>query len=142
MLQVSSNVLRTHLAMIQNEREMLQLREASLDRQEQLIKEKEKRLDYSKFRSDERRFHLLVGSLPCLISHFDREEHFRYCNKAYGDSFGISPGKILGKRIWEVIGPVAYDGLRSGIVRALQGEETTAEFTLQGEKEQHFYCKF
>src|SRR5262245_5425652 len=97
MLQMTSKVLRTHLAMIQNERDMLQLREATLDRQQQLIKEKEKALDDSKLRSGERRFHLLVGSLPCLISHFDREQHFRYCNKAYGDCFGVSPGKILGK---------------------------------------------
>jgi PAS domain S-box-containing protein len=142
MLQMSSKVLRTHLAMIQNEREMLQLREATLDHRQQLVQENEKSVNEARSRSGEQRFRLLVGALPCSIAQFDSEQHFRYCNKAYAKCFGLSQGKILGKYIWEVMGPVDYDALRPGIIRALQGEETTTELAFHGEKEQHFYCKF
>jgi PAS domain S-box-containing protein len=141
-LHLSSNILRTHLAMIQSEREMLELRHVNLDRRQQFVQQEEERVHAAKLRSSEQRFHVLVESLPCIVCHLDREQRFRYCNKAFGESFGLSSNKVRGKCLWDVIGNKDYDAMRPGIVTALQGGEVTYELGLLEHTERHFYCKF
>ena len=50
-LHLSSNILRTHLAMIQSEREMLELRHVNLDRRQQFVQQEEERVHAAKLRS-------------------------------------------------------------------------------------------
>src|SRR5262249_24127644 len=142
MLQMGSKVLQTHLAMLRSEREMLNLHHAALEYRRQLIQENEQQIQETKLRLSQRRFHILVESLPCLICHLDHEQRFRFCNRAYVHSLGISVPNPLGKYLWEVIGEADYDAMRPGIVRAFQGEEVTCELSLSQREDRHFYCKF
>ncbi|HME98483.1 MAG TPA: ATP-binding protein, partial [Terriglobia bacterium] len=87
---------------------------------EQFIQQYEQRIQEANLRLSQRRFHLLVESLPCLIFHLDHEQRFRFCNAAYRD----------------------YDAMRPGIVRAFLGEEVTCELNLRRQMDRHFYCKF
>src|SRR5215471_18674456 len=135
-----SAILRTHLTMIQGERQMLRLRYAALEHRQQLLEQDEKRIRDARLQSRDDQFHRLVESFPCLISHFDRQQRFRYCNKAFGSFFDASVRKV-GKYIWEVIGEARYDAMRPGIVRALQGEETTCELSFEAQDGHDFYCR-
>src|SRR5215470_19680097 len=120
MLQMSSRVLQTHLAMIQGEHEMLKLRHITLEHRQRIISETEKRIHEERTRSSERRFHTVVESLPCLICQCDRQQRLRYCNTAYRGFIGMPAREILGKYMWEVIGETDYDAMRAVIVGALQ----------------------
>jgi PAS domain S-box-containing protein len=121
---------------------MLDLHQTVLDQRQQLIQQNEQRIQKANLRLSQRRFHVLVESLPCLICHLDHEQRFRFCNRAYGHALGVSVRNVLGKYLWEVIGGSNYDAMRPGIVRAFQGEEVTCELNFPQQKDRHFYCKF
>jgi len=139
---VGSSVLQTHLEMIRSEREMLDRHHTALEQRQQLIQQNEQRIQQANLRLSQRRFHVLVESLPCLICHLDHEQRFRFCNRAYEHAVGISVRNVLGKYLWEVIGGSNYDAMRPGIVRGFQGEEVTCELNFPQQKDRHFYCKF
>ncbi len=142
MLQNGSRVLETQLALIRREREMLDLRQTTIEHREHLIQQNEQQIQEAKLRLNQRRFHVLAESLPCLICHLDHEQRFRFCNRVYVQALGISVPDIHGKYLWEVIGGTNYDALRPGIVRALQGKEGNCELSFPDQKDRHFFCKF
>jgi PAS domain S-box-containing protein len=64
---------------------------------------------------------------PILISYVDREERYRFVNRAYERWFGVDRSEIEGRTLLEVLGDVAYDKLHPNVVRALAGEAVTFE---------------
>jgi PAS domain S-box-containing protein len=69
----------------------------------------------------------MADAVPILISYVDREERYRFVNRAYERWFGIDRSEIEGKTLREVLGEEAYDRLRPNVVRALTGESLTFE---------------
>jgi PAS domain S-box-containing protein len=73
---------------------------------------------------------LLTDSLPLLISYVDREERYRFNNKAYEDWFGVPKADNYGKKIIEVLGKAAYENVKDYVREALAGEVITFETTM------------
>lgn len=75
----------------------------------------------------EHQLRLLADRLPSLISYIDPDSKYQFANEAYRRWFGLKPGELTGKRIWEVMGQAAYEAIRPFAVRALGGERVEFE---------------
>lgn len=69
----------------------------------------------------------MADAVPILISYVDREERYRFVNRAYERWFGVDRSEIEGKTLLEVLGEAAYGRLRPHVRRALAGESVTFE---------------
>lgn len=69
----------------------------------------------------------MADAVPILISYVDRDERYRFVNRAYERWFGVDRNEIEGRRLCEVIGDVAYERLQDFVRRALAGETLTFE---------------
>jgi PAS domain S-box-containing protein len=69
----------------------------------------------------------MADAVPILISYVDRQERYRFVNRAYELWFGVDRSRIEGKTLREVVGADAYDRLRPNVARALAGESLTFE---------------
>lgn len=69
----------------------------------------------------------MADAVPILISYVDREERYRFVNRAYERWFGVDRSEIEGKTVREVLGEAAYGRLRHHVRRALAGESVTFE---------------
>ena len=61
----------------------------------------------------------MADAVPILISYVDREQRYRFVNRAYERWFGVDRSQIEGKTLAEVLGPEAYDLVRDHAARAL-----------------------
>ncbi|ACA15215.1 multi-sensor hybrid histidine kinase [Methylobacterium sp. 4-46] len=73
---------------------------------------------------------LITDALPVLIATIDRDEVYRFVNRHYETWFGLSPERIVGRSLREVIGEGAYAERRPHIARALAGEPARFEIRL------------
>lgn len=69
----------------------------------------------------------MADAVPILISYVDREERYRFVNRAYERWFGLDRSQIEGRTLREVLGDTAYGRLRDHVTRALAGETVTFE---------------
>jgi PAS domain S-box-containing protein len=69
----------------------------------------------------------MADAVPVLISYVDRDERYRFVNRAYENWFGVDRSGIEGKTLREVLGDDAYDRVRQHVARALAGESLTFE---------------
>lgn len=63
----------------------------------------------------------VVDGLPALIAYVDRQERYRFNNKAYTTWFGLAPESIRGMTVREVIGGRAYAIIKPSIDAVLSG---------------------
>ncbi|MCC9136980.1 PAS domain-containing protein [Pontibacter silvestris] len=70
---------------------------------------------------------LITDALPVLIGYLDKEEKYRFANKAYEPWFGQKPQDLLGKPVRKVVGEKAYQGVKGYIKQALAGERLDFE---------------
>ncbi|QCR21576.1 PAS domain-containing protein [Pontibacter sp. SGAir0037] len=68
---------------------------------------------------------LITDALPVLIGYLDREERYRFANKAYTPWFNVLPESLIGRKVMDVVGEKAYSGVKQYIDRALAGERLT-----------------
>lgn len=73
------------------------------------------------------RLQLITDALPVLIGYLDKEEKYRFANKAYETWFPLKSEDLLGRQVREVIGEKAYQGVKHYIKRALAGERIDFE---------------
>ncbi|AZS20260.1 PAS domain S-box protein [Caulobacter sp. FWC26] len=64
----------------------------------------------------------MADAVPILISYVDRDERYRFVNRAYELWFGVNRASIEGRRLRDVIGGAAYERLKDHVTRALAGE--------------------
>lgn len=76
-------------------------------------------------RHGEQRLRIIADHLPMRVSYVDREERFRFVNKAYEYSFGRPRDSIYGLTVREVIGEGAYGQARRWMQCALNGERVS-----------------
>ncbi len=74
-----------------------------------------------------RQLRLVTDALPVLIGYLDREERYRFANRAYEGWFNQPAENLLGRPIREVAGPLAYAQVQPYIRRALAGERVEFE---------------
>ncbi|WP_338088601.1 PAS domain-containing protein [Pontibacter litorisediminis] len=80
--------------------------------------------------ASEQQLKLITNALPVLIGYLDKEERYRFANKAYEEWFHMSSSEILGKTIREVVGEAAYQNVKAYIARGLAGEMLEFEATM------------
>ncbi|SIT83762.1 PAS domain-containing protein [Pontibacter indicus] len=73
------------------------------------------------------RLRLITDALPVLIGYLDKEEKYRFTNKAYEAWFPGKASDLLGKPVREIVGEKAYSGVKQYIDRALAGERLDFE---------------
>jgi PAS domain S-box-containing protein len=70
---------------------------------------------------------MVADAAPVLIGYLDREERYRFVNRAYEDWFGVDRTHIEGRTLLQVLGEAGYDKVRTHVARALSGERVTFE---------------
>ncbi|MBC7501962.1 MAG: PAS domain-containing protein [Herminiimonas sp.] len=79
------------------------------------------------FAKSEMRLRMITDNLPALIAYIDRDQHYRFCNGYYEIILGISPDKLIGRSVREVLGEQAYLEVADYIVTVLNGQRTSFE---------------
>ena len=69
----------------------------------------------------------VADALPVLLAYIDRNQRYRFNNRAYEEWFGHRREDLAGKHMREVLGEAAYEGLRPMVERVLQGEKHSFE---------------
>ena len=68
-----------------------------------------------------------LGLLPSMVAYWGTDLKCRYANAAYETWFGAAPGSLVGRPIYELLGPALYELNRSHIEAALAGVPQTFE---------------
>lgn len=77
--------------------------------------------------SSAQQLRLVTDSLPVLISYLNKEEKYKFANRAYESWFNMKVEDVLDKTALEVVGVKAYDKAKAYIKRALTGEQVNYE---------------
>lgn len=74
---------------------------------------------------------LVTDRLPVRVGYIDREFRYRFVNGAYERAFGIDRGQAQGKHVADLAGEPALEAGRPHLERALAGESSTEEFSVE-----------
>lgn len=89
----------------------------------------------------EAQLRLIADALPVLISYLDRDQCYRFNNRAYEEWFGETRANVTGRHIRSVLGEAAYQTLQPKLEAALTGEtvsfETLAPYRAGGARHIH-----
>lgn len=80
--------------------------------------------------TEARRLRVLFDGLPALIGYWDRDLRNVVANEAYVDWFDISPERMRGMHIREIVGDSVYEKNLPYMTRALAGEAQEFQRTL------------
>lgn len=69
----------------------------------------------------------VADAVPILISYVDRDERYRFVNRAYEAWFGKDRSQIEGRTVADVVGEAAYAKVRHHVAKALSGEPVVYE---------------
>ncbi|MFU8837234.1 MAG: EAL domain-containing protein [Thiohalomonadaceae bacterium] len=72
----------------------------------------------------ERRYRVLVDSLPQRIYYKDRESNYLSCNRAYADDFGMKVEELVGKSDFELYSESVAQQMRDDDARVIQQKRT------------------
>lgn len=73
-------------------------------------------------RASELQLRQITDTVPALMAYLDREQRFRFHNKAYEDVFALSFEQINGCTLAEVLGQSAYEGIQDKVEQVLRGD--------------------
>ncbi|WP_372826989.1 PAS domain S-box protein [Polaromonas sp.] len=88
-------------------------------------------------RDSEAQLRQVTDTVPALIAYIDKDQRFRFHNKAYEEAFGLGAPQIHGKSMEEVMGPVLYEQVRAHVQEVLSGYSVRYErehLTASGER--------
>jgi len=107
-----------------------------ISRRKQVEKELAKHKDHleelvftrtEKLKQSEGQIRLITDSLSVLISYVDSDLYYRFNNVTYEKWFDRPLSEITGKRVQEVLGELAYQGLEGYFKTVLAGQEVNYE---------------
>lgn len=86
----------------------------------------------------------MADAVPILISYVDRDERYRFVNRAYEQWFGVDRSEIEGKTLREMLGDEAYQRVRQHVAKALSGQPVTfeAEYDYNGRGARHIEAHY
>jgi PAS domain S-box-containing protein len=64
---------------------------------------------------------LILDHIPALVAYWDNQEKCQFANQAYLEWFAISPDKLIGKSMLQLMGPPLYELNKEYIRSALSG---------------------
>ncbi len=83
--------------------------------------------------ASETRIRATTEMMPAHIARVDRDERYTYTNRRLHSIAGLAAtahAELVGMRCQDVLAPEAYDAIRPNLRRALSGEESVFEFSL------------
>ncbi|MGC1176151.1 PAS domain S-box protein [Polaromonas sp.] len=80
-------------------------------------------------RASERQLREITDTVPALIAYVDKEQCFRFHNRAYEEAFGLSYEQFDGKHLREVMGDEFYEVVRPRVEEVLTGYPVAYERT-------------
>ncbi|MGB3514756.1 MAG: ATP-binding protein [Microcoleaceae cyanobacterium] len=78
-------------------------------------------------RRSEEKLRLIANGLPVLIAYVDKQQCYRFNNKAYQTWLGLSPSNIYGAHLQKVHGKNEYQNIQEYVEMALSGQMVTYE---------------
>jgi PAS domain S-box-containing protein len=82
--------------------------------------------------SSESQLRLLIEKVPTVIAYVDTDLRYGFVNRAFGDWCGVSPAECQGKPMREVVDARTRAAYEPHLLRALDGQEITAEAAVTG----------
>jgi len=79
-------------------------------------------------RDSEARMMTITDGILSQITYVDRDQKYRFNNKAYEHWFGMRKEDCYGKHVAEVVGEQNYEQIRMYVERALRGEQVHFEY--------------
>ncbi|WP_262029945.1 sensor histidine kinase [Microvirga sp. Mcv34] len=76
----------------------------------------------------ERKLRQIADHLPALVAYVDRDQRYRFNNRAYETWVGRTPESLYGLHIWEAVGTPAYERTRPYIEAVLSGQRAAHEW--------------
>ncbi|MGO4525331.1 sensor histidine kinase [Microvirga sp. 2MCAF35] len=76
----------------------------------------------------ERKLRQIADHLPALVAYVDRDQRYRFNNRAYETWIGRTPESLYGLHLWEAVGSPAYERTRPYIEAVLAGHRTGHEW--------------
>ena len=76
----------------------------------------------------EKKLRQIADHLPALVAYVDREQRYRFNNRAYETWIGRAPESLYGLHLWEAVGAPAYERTRPYIEAVLSGQRTGHEW--------------
>ena len=70
---------------------------------------------------------MITDNLPVLIGFVGADQRYRFANKEYEKWFGLSPEKIVGMSVQDVLGGIGYTTIREEVQAALSGKTVSYE---------------
>ncbi|HEV7282345.1 MAG TPA: PAS domain S-box protein [Pirellulaceae bacterium] len=107
------------------------LNEATAARDELQRRVEELGTAHQALRGSEQRLALLASAVPTLIAALDRDEIYRFCNRAYCEWIGLRPDQVIGRHVRDVLGEEAYRAMAARLEAALAGEPVNFEEKLK-----------
>jgi len=87
-------------------------------------------VSHQKLETSEKQLHLLINSIPALISYVDSECRYIWVNRGYEKLLGKNTEDISGRHVGDVLGADSWAKIRPYVERALAGEHVSFENTL------------
>lgn len=81
--------------------------------------------------ASEKRLRLITDNLPVLIAYVDRDQRFRFGNATFERWFGVTPERLVGMSIAELMGVDAARQGAASLEGAFAGHATTCQMRLQ-----------
>ena len=78
-------------------------------------------------RASEAQLRVITDNVPQLICYIDKDERYRFANRAQEEWHGLSKDEIVGKTIRELLGEDEYKAIKPKIDRALLGDWVDSE---------------
>jgi PAS domain S-box-containing protein len=76
----------------------------------------------------------VTNAVPVLFGYVDRDQRYRFVNRAYEAWFGLPYDQIVGQRLVDVLGEAAYARSKPYVERALAGETVVYDGELAYER--------
>ncbi|MBK9609073.1 MAG: PAS domain-containing protein [Betaproteobacteria bacterium] len=77
--------------------------------------------------ASERRLRTITDTMPAWVAFLDREETYRFTNKAYERAFGLTREQMRGRTIREVLGEAGYEKVKPYLGQVFGGQAVTFE---------------
>jgi PAS domain S-box-containing protein len=77
--------------------------------------------ELSALRASETQLRQITDAVPALIAYVDTERRFGFHNRAYENTFGLTPEQVQGRTLAEVFGDELYQAIRPKVDEVLSG---------------------
>ena len=94
----------------------------------------ERRRAEESLRAKEAQVRLIADTAPVMLVQCDRDERYRFVNRAYAVRFRLTPEQIVGKSIVDLLGEQAHRTIRPYLQRVQQGDPVEYEIEVPYER--------